>query len=74
MNCESSESPTRFAWQICATPAEYAESLSIREDAVAKAEAHAAKLISCLEDHIDDQSPNSRNVIKSILNSLCMFI
>jgi hypothetical protein len=74
MDCESSESPQRFAWQTCATPTEDAESLSIREDAVAKAEAHATKLISCLEDHIDDQSPDSRNVMKSILNSLCMSI
>ncbi|CAH0052033.1 unnamed protein product [Clonostachys rhizophaga] len=70
MDCESSESPQRFAWQTCATPTEDAESLSIREDAVAKAEAHAAKLISCLEDHIDGQSTDSKNVIKSILNSL----
>uniref|UniRef100_A0A8H7NFF3 Dynamin N-terminal domain-containing protein n=1 Tax=Bionectria ochroleuca TaxID=29856 RepID=A0A8H7NFF3_BIOOC len=70
MDFESSESPQRFAWQTCATPTEDAESLSIREDAVAKAEAHATKLISCLEDRIDDQSPDSRNVMKSILNSL----
>ncbi|CAH0052971.1 unnamed protein product [Clonostachys solani] len=70
MNCESPESPQRFAWQVCATLADDAERLSIREDAVVKAEAHAAKLINCLEEHIDDQHTDSRNVIQSIINSL----
>ncbi|CAI6048161.1 unnamed protein product [Clonostachys chloroleuca] len=68
MDSEVSERPQRLAWQQCAIQPEDAERLSIREDAVAKAEAHAAKLINCLEEHIGDQNTFSRNVIKSILD------
>ncbi|VUC37865.1 unnamed protein product [Clonostachys rosea] len=67
---ETGESFQRFAWQTCEGLAEDSEKLSIKEDAVAKVEIHAANLIRIFQEQADDQPTDSNDVIMSILSNL----